>query len=49
VSWQTECVRLPAHSNMLLVDHLMARSGFSTHPLEDYNVQDLDHSQLAAM
>ena len=33
---------------MLLVDHLMAKSGFNTHPLEDY-VQGWDHSQLAAM
>ena len=30
------------------VDHLMARKGFSTHPLEE-SVQGLDHSQLAAM
>ena len=45
---EMDCVRPSAHGTTLLVDHIMARRGFITHPLEDY-VQGLDHSQLAAM
>ena len=45
---EMDCVRPSAHGTTLLVDHIMARRGFNTHPLEDY-VQGLDHSQLAAM
>ena len=45
---EIDCVRPSAHSTTLLVDPLMARIGFNTHPFEDY-VQGLEHSQLAAM